>query len=319
MGYDGQGCMRSCWGDDWLRRSAMFDRGISDNFVDALKHWEHWEEVVNDRELFVGIRRESINIYFQGCSLFKISYREGRPVFETHYKYLVRPKLKNPLVLWDGERPVLKVRVDEIFIDHFDIDPLKKSSSSYAGAEKQGVQSILKSNGNVVDVEVALSQESEVETDSADQSAKGKRVAERIDFAAIQRKDGKPCIVFFEAKRFDNSDLRSQELKPRVFEQIRKYETFIKNNRTDIETSYGRVCKNLVDLAPDRYPHLEEVARRPEQLTVDSDVRLVVFGYDADQGGGEVWKEHKETLSKYFKDRLLLRGNPAGFTRGISR
>ncbi len=88
-------------------------------------------------DLFIGIRKEYINIYFQGCSLFKISYKEEL-LFETHYKYLVRPKLKNPYVSWVDDRPA-RDRVNEILIDSFDLDSLKKSSSWYAEAEKEGV------------------------------------------------------------------------------------------------------------------------------------------------------------------------------------
>ena len=299
----------------------MFDRGISDKFEGALKSWKHWKEIISDEDLFVAIRKEYINVYFQGCSLLKISFKEGRLVSESHYKYLVRPSVKNPYVIWSDEGPAVEDRVNEMLIDKFDLDSLKKSSSWYAEAEKEGVHSILKSNRNVVDVEVALSQKSDGETDSEDQTTKGRRVADRIDFAAIQRNDGKPCIVFFEAKRFDNGELRSWKPEPRVFEQIRKYETFIKKYRPDLEESYRKVCKNLVDLVPpNRYdPLVKEVADRPEQLTVDSEVRLVVFGYSRDEDKGEVWKEHKKILHEHFKDRLLMKGNPHGFTHGISK
>jgi hypothetical protein len=64
---------------------------------------------------------------------------------------------------------------------------------------------------------------------------------------------------------------------------------------------------------------VKEVADRPEQLTVDSEVRLVVFGYSRDEDKGEVWKEHKKILHEHFKDRLLMKGNPHGFTHGISK
>ena len=297
----------------------MFNKGISKEFVDALKIWEHWGEITSARDLFVGIRKDYINIYYQGCSLFKISYKEEL-IFETHYKYLVRPIVKNRYVSWKGDRPDVKDPWNDILIDKLDLDLLKKSSRWYAEPEKVGIHRVLKRNRNVVDVEVALSPKSDVETDDQDQITKGKRVADRIDFAAIQRKDGKPCVVFFEAKRFDNGELRSQKLEPRVFEQIRRYETFIRNNQADIKTSYGRVCKNLVDLVPpDRYdPLVKEVADRPEQLTVDSDVRLVVFGYDKDQENGKVWNKHKKILRDYFKDRLLLKGSPSEFKQGIS-
>jgi len=299
----------------------MFTKGINDEFVRALKNWGHWEGIVSDRSLFVAIRNEYINIYYQGCSIFKIAYKNGQLISETHYKYLVRPNVKNPYVLWNGEHPALEERTNEILIHEFDLDLLKKSSGWYAKAEKVGLHQILKSNRNVVDVEVALSSESEVETESDDQSTKAKRVADRIDFAAIQKKEGRACIVFFEAKRFDNGELRSKKPEPPVIKQIRKYEAFIQNHRSELETSYRRVCENLVQLIrPDRYDTLvKDVADRPERLTVDSDVRLVVFGFDEDQRVGKVWKKHKQILDRQFGRRLLLKGNAREFTSGISK
>jgi hypothetical protein len=210
--------------------------------------------------------------------------------------------------------------LSKIVIDKFDIDSLKKSSSWYAEAEKEGVHKILKSNGNIVDVEIALSPEPELEADTAERSTKNKRAPDRIDFAAIQKKNGKPCIVFFEAKGFDNGELKARKGDPRVFDQIKRYEDFIRNNGQPMETSYRRVCRNLVDLAPDRQdPLVRAVAGTPELLTVDPEVRLVVFGYDKDDEKGDVWNKHKSTLSNRLGSRLLLRGDPRAFTKGISQ
>lgn len=299
----------------------MFNRGVSKEFVQTLKKWGHWEEILDDSDLFIAIRDGYVNVYYQGCSIFRISYKNGGLVPETHYKYLVSPNVQNPYVLWEGDRPAIADRVNEILIHGFDLASLKKSSSAYAGDEKEGVHDILKSNRNVIDVEVALSPEAEAEEAGQARKEKGRRVANRIDFAAIQKKDDKACVVFFEAKRFDNSELRSRKHEPAVFEQIRKYEAFITNNRLDVERSYRSVCKNMVELVQtNRYdPLVSEVADSPEKLTVDPEVLLVVFGYDADQEGGEVWKEHKEALSKYFQSRLLMKGSPRGFTNGISK
>jgi hypothetical protein len=178
----------------------------------------------------------------------------------------------------------------------------------------------LKSNGNIVDVEVALSPEAELEAASGARKEKGRRVAHRIDFAAIQAKDGKAWIVFFEAKRFDNGDLRSQTHKPAVFEQTEKYKELIEKHLPEFKGSYGKICKNLVDLGLNRIdPLVKDVAANPKQLEVDSDVRLVVFGYDKDQRDGKVWNEHKKTLENHFGNRLLLKGSPSEFTAGISK
>ncbi len=297
----------------------MFKRGISGSFVKALKGWNHWEEIIKDPDLFVAIRDKYINIYFQGCSLFKISYKEHL-VLETHYKYLIRPSAKHPYVSWVGDSPAIEDLVNEIFVEALDVQALKKSSGWYAQREKTGLHKILKCNGNVIDVEVALSPESEDEADTAESGVEGRRAADRIDFAAIQKRDGKPCIVFFEAKRFENKELRSQTHEPRVIEQAERYKDFIDKHLPDFERSYGRVCKSLVDLGLPRVdPLVVEVAHNPEYLDVDPDIRLVVFDFDQDQRVGKKWKEHREALEKYFGDRLLLKGSPSEFTAGISK
>jgi hypothetical protein len=298
----------------------MFEKGINDEFVRALKGWEHWKDVIDDNGLFVAIRREYINIYFQGCSIFRISHRNGELIPETHYKYLVSPNVVNPYISWKGGRPQVEDRVSEILINRFDLASLKKSARWYAEAEKVGLHQILKSNRNVIDVEITLSHESEEEAPVEDQTRKVRRVADRIDFAAMQKRDGKPCVVFFEAKRFDNNELKSKKGDPRVFGQIRRYEKFIRDNASAIGASYRRVCQNLLDLAPDRaHDAVKRVAESPEQLLVDSNLRLVVFGFDDDQRVGKVWKRHRAKLYNHFNDRLLLKGSASEFTAGISK
>jgi hypothetical protein len=297
----------------------MFNRGISEDFVEALKGWNHWEEIINDPDLFVAIRDEYINIYFQGCSLFKISYKE-QLVLETHYKYLVRPIANHPYVAWVGDSPAIGDLIDEVFVNVFDVEVLKRSSSSFAQPEKTGLHKILKCNGNVIDVEVALSPEPEGDAYTADASIEGRRAADRIDFAAIQKRDGKPCIVFFEAKRFENKELRSETHEPRVIEQAKRYKDFIDKHLLDFRRSYGRVCKNLLDLGLPRVdPLVVEAAGNPEHPQVDSDIRLLVFDFDQDQRDGKKWNEHKKPLEKYFEDRLLLKGSPSEFTAGIGK
>ncbi len=64
---------------------------------------------------------------------------------------------------------------------------------------------------------------------------------------------------------------------------------------------------------------MKEVAGSLEPLTVDPDVRLVVFGYDIDERKGEVWNKHKKVLDDLFGSRLLLKGSPSEFTSGISK
>jgi hypothetical protein len=304
--------------DNWPGRNSMFRKGINGEFVHALTEWAHWEEIVKDGDLFVGIRNGRVNIYFQGCSLFRISFKE-KLLFETHYKYLVRIDLPKPYVAWDDDRPSVKNLEGNIFINRFDIGSLKRASQKYAEPEKAGLHRILRANANVVDVEVALSHESDSQDDDNEPLSHHKRVTDRIDFAAIQTRDGRPCVVFFEAKRFDNGELRSKTHKPPVIEQTERYKDFIENHLQDFKTSYGNVCKNLVELGLHHSrPWLFEVVRNPEQLEVSSDVRLVVYDFDQDQREGNIWKKHEGILRDHFTDRLLLKGSPREFKSGIS-
>jgi hypothetical protein len=100
----------------------VFNRGISDKFVDELLLWKHWKEIITDRDLFFAIRgNESVNIYYQGCSIFKISFQEKRLKIETHYKYLLNPDAKRPYISWNGEGPAIRDdRLRELFVSKFD-------------------------------------------------------------------------------------------------------------------------------------------------------------------------------------------------------
>jgi len=301
----------------------MFDRGIKDQkFLDALKSWPRWSQIVGDKDLFIAMRKKTVNVYYQGCSLFEISYNGGLQL-KTHFKYLVRPQVgpAKSYVSWKDDRPDIGQHPEDYFIGGFDIESLKKACSSYAEPEKKGVHEILKSNSNVIDVEIGLSEDPEGEVASEEGKGKGRRGADRIDFAAIQERDRVPCIAFFEAKRFANKELRAEGRNPAVFEQINRYEKFIKAHLTEFEASYREVCQNLVALNADRGNELvQRVAQNPEQLKVDSAVRLVVFDFDEDQRDGKVWRKHHQALlNRLGKERLLLKGSADEFTSGISK
>jgi hypothetical protein len=298
----------------------MFERGIRDSeFLDALKSWPYWNQVVRDKDLFIAMRAKTVNVYHQGCSLFEVSYSREL-LLKTHYKYLVRPRIARPYVAWKDDRPDIADRAGDFFIDKFDIESLKKTSSRYAGPEKEGIHKILKSNSNVIDVEIALSEDSGEEVVTGERQGKGRRTADRIDFAAIQERDGTPFIVFLEAKRFENKELRAKDHKPRVLEQIKGYEDYINKHLSEFKDSYQVVCKNLVALNAGRGNDLvPRVAQNPEQLRVDPAVRLVVFDFDEDQRVGKVWGEHRQVLvDRLGKERLLLKGSPREFKSGVS-
>ena len=76
-----------------------FKRGIENPvFVKALKNdyaqGGLWKEIIDDQDLFIGIRNEYINVYFKGNSLLEICFESGCLKAYTHFKYLLKNKIK---------------------------------------------------------------------------------------------------------------------------------------------------------------------------------------------------------------------------------
>ena len=301
---------------------STFNRGLDDAFVEALNQeydkggW--WRRFVVDQDVFLAIRENHVNVYYRGCSLLKIEFKDRAIVGQIHYKYLLRPSTPNKYVKVEDGRASLDDMECWFLTDVNDIDSLKKAVEPYAGDEKTGIQDILKANFNILDVEIAFGK---------DESESG---APRLDFAALQDSgDGVMKVVFFEAKRFDDDKaLRKQDAeKPEVVEQMETYRSKLCANRDAIIESYCRVCSNLRSLHgvaeaerhPKRHAMLESVASVAAELTIDEEPVLIVFGFDGDQKVGKHWQPHREKLKKMLKGRVHLRGNSAGFRSGISK
>jgi hypothetical protein len=144
---------------------AKFQKGLNDEFIrllnEAYNKGGWWRDLLNDSDLHIGIRNNYLNVYYQGNSLVLIRYDSKGLLGHTHYKYLLHPrKNRKPIISAEGNIENLK----GVFIDHLDkenLELMKKASSVYAGEEKKGIQWILKSNPNIIDMEIALTQEAE--------------------------------------------------------------------------------------------------------------------------------------------------------------
>jgi len=74
---------------------TQFKRGLSTTFIERLKELDGWDKIAADKDVFIGIRDEYINVYYRGNSLFKISKNGNALKIETHYKYLSPPSAGN--------------------------------------------------------------------------------------------------------------------------------------------------------------------------------------------------------------------------------
>ena len=288
---------------------GTFDRGLDKAFVQELnKQYDQddgWRGFVDDSDLYLAIRGGYINIYYRGCSLLK--WEAGHPGWKIHYKYLVRPNVKDPYVKVEGGRPTFLENERRYFIqDVRDRKALKKAVVPFAGLEKTGVHDVIHANDNILDVEVGL----------------GKK--DRVDLVALQGEGHRIALVFFEAKHFANPELRAKG-QPRVVSQVRRYASMLRANRQAIAKSYRKVCENLVNLRgmPERHPErhaiMTRVVDRPQELYVDENPRLIVFGFDGDQKEGSYWQKHLQKLKNAIgENRVLLKGDSREFSSGIS-
>ncbi len=283
-----------------------FSHVISAPFVDRLNReyslggW--WKAIADDRDLFVAMRDEYINVYWKGNSLLKLRFKDGELIGETHYKYLLRPEVETQTY---------------VRIENGQTKLAAPANLFMPDSEKEGVHQIVKNNSNVIDVEIAFSTEHE---------KTGRLTAKRIDFSALKIAPSGPEIVFFEAKLFTNKELRADGPVVPVFGQLNQYRDFLGDalNAANLVSSYRQTCGNLVALdgVSNRYGTMldimKEIATDKVDLKINSDVRLVVFGFDSDQRDGKVWAPHSKKLLDELGENLLISGDAAKITRGIS-
>ena len=209
---------------------STFSRGLEEGFVEALnreyeKDGSWWKGFVDDEELFLAIRDNCVNVYYRGCSLLKLEWKNGVIIGRIHYKYLLRPRLTighEYIDVRDG-RVDFPVKVKNFFTEDLtDIDSLKRAAKPYAELEKIGVHNIVLRNWNILDVEIAFG---ERKGEGANPSAP------RADFSVLRETEKGVNIVFFEAKHFDSKELRAKEdaKLPKVIRQIERYTDLLGN------------------------------------------------------------------------------------------
>lgn len=307
-----------------------YNRHISDAFVDGLNAlyeagsggW--WRALLDDREIFLAFRDGTINAYYRGCSLAQISLTAGEVCVRTHYKYLLKPVLASPMITARGgiyEFPAgWRERAGGPFIETLgDLATIKRAAKPFAGGEKSFVADVIRANPNVFDVEIALTREA---TEEELEDGKRDKLADRIDIAALSTTPTGLELVFYEAKLFENQELRAGgEADARVIGQVRRYESLLKTYESEIRASCLKAAENVLmlrgmDEARKRQARI--VAQAGEALSINMRPVLVIGGFDADQKReGSVWRGHLKKLTDALgEDRVVARGDAAGVRLG---
>lgn len=297
-------------------------RFIGDEFVEALNDlyqrepagW--WRGLLEDPDIFLAFRDDKINAYYRGCSVALISFVAREVCVQTHYKYLIKPLLASPMIKARGGSfvfpPVWREQAGGPFIESLtDLDAIKRAAKPFAGGEKKFVAEVIRNNPNVFDVEIALTRDTD-----EDEIASGKRdkVADRIDIAALSPNASGLELVFYEAKLFENQELRAGvTTDAQVVEQVTRYEGLLTKYRSEIRESSVRAAANVLALQgfpPKRKAQAEVLSAAGRNFSINTWPILIVGGFDADhKKDGSVWRGHLKNLTdKLGKQRVIAKG-----------
>jgi hypothetical protein len=275
--------------------------------------WQHllayrYDVKGKPQPLLLAIRDGYLNAYLEGQSVLKVGFKLCNGAAQlngkVHEKY-VYPNAKGQKALtFDGSK------IDgQPYIGKSTFDGWAKRAREYVHrknserdlTEKESVAVIAGNNPCVIDVEMGL-----------------KRTADRIDIVALERGDKAIKIVFYEAKHFDNSELRADNLCPKVLTQLKRYEDWISapGRIEEIIDAYRRTCSLLIRLNDTRElegrpvvdPLIKEAAEPDSNLKVDPNPRLIIFQY---RPNDTYWKRHEHTL-RQPRAKLIMAPDPEG-------
>ncbi len=301
-----------------------FNREIKDEMIDALnKKYEDengwWRKLADHEETLIAIRDGYLNVYYNGCNIAKVEFKNKKLKASIHYKYLLKKEINNPYIEQNDVGFEIASHADFFITSLLDFESIKSAAKAYGGIEKEGVHKIIHANHNIVDTEIALSKtKSDIDDDSKNKNS-------RIDFCAIQEEGGKLWLRFFEAKHYSNKCLRAEQGSGiEVISQLNRYQHILENQNADILSAYKKLIRKSADIqGKNILGNILEKHPGIDTLEIDPEPILVIFGFDNDQKKGVLFKTRMDSLKKELggaskKKRLLHKGDSKGFTSGIS-
>ena len=209
-----------------------FKRYLKPSFVDELNRlydikgsW--WKKMADDEEAFILIRNNRVHVLVNGGLLLQIRMdKRNKMICETHEEFLSLRSEKNPYVKLDKDttEPIRRVQGLKGLSEHY--SKIKSRIKLFTGKEKQVVQQLALKFQQIIDLEVGL------EGDRKEGASR--KGAQRVDMAGISDNGS---LVFFEAKLFDNSEIRSKKT-PKVVSQLKKYKKLLEKYQPEILNGY---------------------------------------------------------------------------------
>ena len=258
---------------------SEFKRGITNQkFITELNSNMFFQQMVKDDDLFIAIRKEYLNVYYYGQSICKVGFAKNKITWTSHKKYL---GINESGYADTGD-----------YLEK--IEELKQNARKHGGKEKEQVKKNILEDKQlaILDVEITFGRE----------EGFGKR---SIDFLAIEKdSSGKIKLVFYEAKHFDNSEIRAKKV-PKVIEQIEKYENVLNdiNHKAEILNSYKTIYENIKALNLNNKNNLFRlIGADSNKLEIDNEPRLIIFAIDKNKKDDT----HIQKLKNRFGDKRLI-------------
>jgi len=270
-----------------------------------------------EQPLFLAARNGYMNAYIEGQSILKIAFDEtvqpARLSGEVHHKFVHDEAEGQTYLKFDGHQFFDKAGTAVMDSGGTALASRVGRARKYTGAEKRGVAVIVGRNPHVVDVEIGLPA-------NATTPPGVRPAAPRMDMVALEEDGDGARIVFYEAKLFRNSELKADNLLPRVLTQLQRYVDWMNSPRRaeEVVCAYRRACAIHVQVQAMRepgsanpiHPLIQRAALDGSLLTVDRNPRLVIFDYPPEARDAS-WRRHEEALY-HAGIRLIMAPQPEG-------
>lgn len=280
---------------------------IDPAFLAALRDLAHtpdpnwWSDVLRRDDLVIAVRRNALNVYFRGASIYQLSWERGRIRVNVHVKYLVRQQQAYVELVHGKFATEGNTFLQLQYVGPSTLDEMIRAAKPFTGAEKAGLQPLFISEPRLIDVEIALTRDAT----SLDET----RAQDRIDAAVLSPlPGGQISVVFYEAKHFTNAALRASDSKvPDVLRQLNDYKAALERYADLLSARYVETARALVEIDAMRRSLMgSSYASRLDPMfdriaagvvpKIDTTPRLLVFGFDAAQRDSQDWKHHLERL-----------------------
>ena len=272
---------------------------------------ENWVPSGRGEGLRLAIRSGYLNFYAKGQSIAKITFgRRGKsPAMSIHAKYVTGDKncgQKYEKFLHRGRDEMQEGSVRREWPKM--LQKWISRSECFSENEKKNIDALIAEWPKVIDIEMGLP------------AFSSRKSALRVDMVSLEGVPEGIHLVFWEAKMIGNQQLRSRCHKPKVFEQIDAYHSYLADptREEQVIKAYRECCgiiRDLHDMASaagtvrDLDPMILAAANPGSRLSVERSPRLVIFD-DGEKRNKDAWQEHLEVLRSKVPVTIIPSENP---------